>query len=65
MVSTKGYGQLRFKLSTIKKFKECREPDETRSDTLDKLIENYQKNKNRKRPDCSDPGINQTIAEST
>jgi hypothetical protein len=60
MVVTKGYGQLRFKNEAIEAFKKCREPDETRTDTLMKLIKTYQETKNRKCPDLTDRGIIQT-----
>jgi tartrate dehydratase alpha subunit/fumarate hydratase class I-like protein len=48
----------------VAEFKKCREADETRTDTLMKLIKTYKESKNRKRPDCSDPGITQTIVEN-
>jgi hypothetical protein len=64
MVSTKGYGQLRFKEAAIKEFKKCREPDETRTDTLMKLIKTFKEKQNRKHPDCSDPGVQETIIEN-
>jgi hypothetical protein len=60
MVVTKGYGQLRFKNEAIEEFKKCREPDETRTDTLMKLIKTYQEQKNRKCQAREEPGIIET-----
>jgi hypothetical protein len=58
------YGYLMVRKEAIEAFKACRDPDETRTATLMKLIKTYQESKNRKRPNCSDSGINQTIAEN-
>lgn len=60
MVAQKGYGQLQIKKETIEEFKKCRDPDETRTDTLNKLIKTYWESKNRKCPDLAEPGITQT-----
>jgi hypothetical protein len=62
MGSPKGYGQLNVRKDAIERFKKCREPDETRTDTLNKLVDAYEELKtlrNRKCP-ASEPGIIQT-----
>lgn len=53
------YGQIQIRIEAIEEFKKCRGPDETRTDTLMKLIKTYQE-KNRKHPDLSDPGVIET-----
>jgi hypothetical protein len=64
MGSPKGYGQLKFRKEAIAEFKKCREPDESWSDTLTKIAKTFQEKQNRKRPDCSDPGIQKPVIEN-
>jgi len=64
MGSPKGYGQLKFRKEAIAEFKKCREPDESWSDTLTKIAKTFQEKQKRKCPDCSDPGVHQTIADN-